>query len=145
MSEFDFALFFVRSQHLTPSAYKFTKFHVVSEINFISFLTHFSHTPSFVGQTHLPHRPPYSNLPSKETHTPPVIAPDKKQEAAPKKFGTASVTIFSAIGTAWIYYSNAVTMPMNDSASSEAPPIRPPSTLGFAKRALAFEGLQLPP
>ncbi len=43
------------------------------------------------------------------------------------------------------YQFQASTMPMKSAAASEAPPIRPPSTSGFANKALAFEGLQLPP
>lgn len=33
---------------------------------------------------------------------------------------------------------------MNEAASSDAPPIRPPSTLGFGKELGSIEGLQLP-
>ena len=36
-------------------------------------------------------------------------------------------------------------MPIKEGASSAAPPIRPPSTLGFAKSSAALDGLQLPP
>lgn len=48
-------------------------------------------------------------------------------------------------GQSLLNYSKAVTMPMNEAASSDAPPMRPPSTSGLANRALALEGLQLPP
>lgn len=40
---------------------------------------------------------------------------------------------------------NASMIPKNDCASRAAPPIRPPSTSGFAKSSLALVGLQLPP
>ena len=40
---------------------------------------------------------------------------------------------------------NALTISINDSDFSEAPPIRPPSTFGFANSCAAFDGLQLPP
>ncbi len=44
-----------------------------------------------------------------------------------------------------LYQSQASTMPMKSAHFSEAPPMRPPSTSGLEKRALALEGLQLPP
>ena len=43
------------------------------------------------------------------------------------------------------YSFHASIMPLKSAAFNAAPPIRPPSTSGFAKSSLAFVGLQLPP